>query len=178
MDNIDLNIQNYDLNDLLNLFKIPFHFNEDHLKDAKKIVVDAVELMDNKALKSVQDKEGMPEYLKQFNNEVTALLVETRANKKTNLTKQTKEIETILNEFTTVRDIEFTSKVEEYTLFWKIRKGLFPAVGAVRKIGTTVIIEDVAYPIESLSEATLELQSLFEKHGYHEALIFGPSKLS
>lgn len=39
MDNIDLNIQNYDLNDLLNLFKIPFHFNEDHLKDAKKIVL-------------------------------------------------------------------------------------------------------------------------------------------
>jgi D-lactate dehydrogenase len=142
-------------------------------KDDKKIVVDAVELMDNKALKSVQDKEGMPEYLKQFNNEVTALLVETRANKKTNLTKQTKEIETLLSEFTTVREIEFTSKVEEYTLFWKIRKGLFPAVGAVRKIGTTVIIEDVAYPIESLSEATLELQSLFEKHGYHEALIFG-----
>lgn len=142
-------------------------------KDNKKIVVDAVELMDNKALKSVQDKEGMPEYLKEFNNEVTALLVETRANKKTSLTKQTKEIETLLNEFKTVRDIKFTSKVEEYTLFWKIRKGLFPAVGAVRKIGTTVIIEDVAYPIESLSEATLELQTLFEKHGYHEALIFG-----
>ena len=142
-------------------------------KDDKKIVVDAVELMDNKALKSVQDKEGMPEYLKEFNNEVTALLVETRASKKTLLTQQTKEIETLLSEFTTVREIEFTSKVEEYTLFWKIRKGLFPAVGAVRKIGTTVIIEDVAYPIESLSEATLELQSLFEKHGYHEALIFG-----
>lgn len=39
MENLDLNIHNYDLNDLLNLFKLPFHFNEQHLKDAKKIVL-------------------------------------------------------------------------------------------------------------------------------------------
>ena len=47
-------------------------------------------------------------------------------------------------------------------MYWKIRKGYFPAVGAVRESGTTVIIEDVAYPIECLSEATLELQDLFK----------------
>ncbi len=142
-------------------------------KDAKTISVDAVELMDNKALKSVQNKEGMPSYLKDFDNEVTALLIETRAQNRDDLSKQTEQIESILKEFSTVRDVEFTTKEEEYTLFWKIRKGLFPAVGAVRKIGTTVIIEDVAYPIESLSQATLELQSLFKKHNYDEALIFG-----
>ena len=39
MEDIDLNIHNYDLNDLLNLFKLPFNFNESHLKDAKKIVL-------------------------------------------------------------------------------------------------------------------------------------------
>jgi D-lactate dehydrogenase len=142
-------------------------------KDKEEIIVDAVELMDNRALKSVQDQKGMPEYLKEFDEEVTALLIETRAQKKKELTTQVKQIETLLEEFTTVRPIEFTDKVEEYTLFWKIRKGLFPAVGAVRKIGTTVIIEDVAYPIEHLAEGTLELQALFEKHGYSEALIFG-----
>lgn len=142
-------------------------------KDTNQISVDAVELMDNKALKSVQDKDGMPSYLKEFDNEVTALLIETRASNKDDLFKQADEIKTLLDDFETVRDIEFTNKEEEYTLFWKIRKGLFPAVGAVRKIGTTVIIEDVAYPIEQLSVATLELQALFKKHGYHEALIFG-----
>ena len=45
----------------------------------------------------------------------------------------------------TVRDIEFTDIEKEYSLFWKIRKGLFPAVGAVRETGTTVIIEDIAF---------------------------------
>mgnify|MGYP006087076137 FL=1 len=39
MENIDLNIHNYDLNDLIALFKLPFHFKEEHLKDAKKIVL-------------------------------------------------------------------------------------------------------------------------------------------
>ena len=46
----------------------------------------------------------------------------------------------------------FYKDVEEYTLYWKIRKGLFPAVGAVRVTGTTVIIEDVTYPIECLAK--------------------------
>jgi hypothetical protein len=39
MDKIDLNIDNYDLNDILNLFKISKDFNEEDLKHAKKIVL-------------------------------------------------------------------------------------------------------------------------------------------
>ena len=48
MEGLDLNIHNYELNDLLNLFKLPFHFKEEHLKDAKKIV-----------LKTHPDKSGL-----------------------------------------------------------------------------------------------------------------------
>ena len=142
-------------------------------KDAKTIIVDAVELMDNKALKSVQNNKGMPSYLKDFDNEVTSLLIETRAVSEDKLWLQVKEIEECISAYKTLRGVEFTNKVEEYSLFWKIRKGLFPAVGAVRALGTTVIIEDVAYPIEHLSAGTIELQELFVKHGYKEALIFG-----
>ena len=36
-----------------------------------------------------------------------------------------------------------------------------------------MIIEDVAFPIERLAEATLDLQKLLHAHGYHEAIIFG-----
>ncbi len=73
----------------------------------------------------------------------------------------------------TVRPITFTDIPAEYTALWKIRKGLFPAVGAVRKTGTTVIIEDVAFPGEHLADAALDLQDLFRKYGYNEAIIFG-----
>jgi D-lactate dehydrogenase len=142
-------------------------------KDANKITVDAVELMDRAGLKSIENDPAMPEFIKDLDENVTALLIETRAISDAQLDIQTAQIEEILKEFTVVRDIYFTKDVAEYTLYWKIRKGLFPAVGAVRVTGTTVIIEDVAYPIECLAEATLELQELFKKHGYSEALIFG-----
>lgn len=48
MEGLDLNIHNYDLNDLINLFRVPFHFKEEHLKEAKKIV-----------LKTHPDKSGL-----------------------------------------------------------------------------------------------------------------------
>ncbi|QKF65679.1 FAD/FMN-containing dehydrogenase [Arcobacter venerupis] len=142
-------------------------------KDANKITVDAVELMDRAGLKSIENDPAMPAFIKDFDENITALLIETRAISDKQLDIQTAQIEELLKEFSVVRDIYFTKDVAEYTLYWKIRKGLFPAVGAVRVTGTTVIIEDVAYPIECLAEATLELQELFKKHGYSEALIFG-----
>ncbi|MGD8846394.1 MAG: FAD-linked oxidase C-terminal domain-containing protein, partial [Desulfobacteraceae bacterium] len=73
----------------------------------------------------------------------------------------------------TLLPVQFTDVVEEYTQLWNIRKGLFPSVGAVRRVGTTVIIEDVAFPLKNLAAATLALQGLFEKHRYHGAIIFG-----
>ena len=142
-------------------------------REAKTITVDAVELMDRAGLRSIEEDPAMPEFIKDFDENVTALLIETRAISDEALDTQIKELEELLAEFVVVRDIYFTKDVAEYTLYWKIRKGLFPAVGAVRENGTTVIIEDVAYPIERLAEATLELQDLFKKHGYSEALIFG-----
>lgn len=39
MESVDLNIDNYDLRDLIALFQIPFHFTETHLKEAKKTVL-------------------------------------------------------------------------------------------------------------------------------------------
>jgi len=36
---LDLNLDNYDLEDILNLFNLPFNFNENHLKQAKKQVL-------------------------------------------------------------------------------------------------------------------------------------------
>jgi D-lactate dehydrogenase len=135
--------------------------------------VDAAEIMDRAALRSVEDKPGMPEFLKTLSPTATAVLVETRAPDGKTLDDNIAVILEKLAHIEPERPLEFTKDIEEYTSFWKIRKGLFPAVGAVRETGTTVIIEDVAYPIESLADATLELQGLFEKYGYHEAIIFG-----
>ena len=143
------------------------------LKLSTSVKVDAVELMDRTALRSIENEKGMPVYLKELHQDVSTLLIETRAANKEDLEQQTHDIKELLKECKTVRQIEFTSIESEYSLFWKIRKGLFPAVGAVRELGTTVIIEDVAFSIEDLADGTLKLQELFIKHGYHQALIFG-----
>ena len=139
----------------------------------KQEPVAAAEVMDRAALRSVEDKEGMPQYLKQLSGTTTALLVETRAHTGEELRGNINRIIRSLEGLATERPIEFTDKVVEYTKLWNIRKGLFPAVGAVRRIGTTVIIEDVAFPIKRLAEATLELQGLLAEYHYDEAIIFG-----
>jgi D-lactate dehydrogenase len=112
----------------------------------KKGRVDAAEIMDRASLRSVQNKEGMPDYLKGFSQKTTALLVETRAHANDELQRNIDTVTRSLADIPMELPIEFTDKVDEYTKLWNIRKGLFPAVGAVREIGTTVIIEDVAFP--------------------------------
>ncbi|HTY58566.1 MAG TPA: FAD-linked oxidase C-terminal domain-containing protein, partial [Bacteroidota bacterium] len=139
----------------------------------KSLGVDAVELMDRSSLHSVEGKEGMPEYLPGLDENVCSLLVETRATDPAGLSARTNEISRALEGFSMVRPLQFTSVPAEYEKLWNIRKGLFPSVGAMRRTGTTVIIEDVAFPVPRLAEASVDLRKLFVKHGYQDAILFG-----
>ncbi len=139
----------------------------------KNAPVSAVEIMDRAALRSVEGKKGMPDYLAGLPAAAASLLVETRAAAPDQLQGQIATIRAALAAVPVLRPITFTLDPAEYSKLWNIRKGLFPAVGAVRPKGTTVIIEDVAFPVPRLAEATLELQSLFKKHGYDDTIIFG-----
>jgi D-lactate dehydrogenase len=139
----------------------------------KSCPVTAVELMDRAALRSVQDKPGMPAMLETLGDDVAVLLVDVRAKSSTQLDSQITLVIDGLKAVKPLYEIKFTIDKTEYAQLWNIRKGLFPAVGAVRQIGTTVIIEDVAFPVPSLAEGTRELQALFKKYHYDEALIFG-----
>jgi len=135
--------------------------------------VSAVELMDRRALASVSDMDGLPDFIKTLDNNVAALLIETRAANAELLGQQVIELEVLLAEFEQTNVIKFTDVASEYSQLWAIRKGTFPAVGAVRENGTTVIIEDVAFPVERLADAVSDLQKLFDKYHYDEAIIFG-----
>jgi D-lactate dehydrogenase len=135
--------------------------------------VDAVELMDRASLHSVENKTGMPEYLKMLSENAAALLVETRGKSRDDLNRQINEIVIALDKLPKVYNIVFTDDPEEYAKLWSIRKGLFPSVGSMRETGTTCIIEDVAFPRDRLADAALDLQSLFRKHEYNKAIIFG-----
>ncbi len=138
-----------------------------------KTPVAAVELMDGRALRSVADKPGMPAFMPSLDLEAAAILVESHASSQPDLDLQCKSILDALADYTIVESVPFTSDPKTVATLWGIRKGMFPAVGAVREVGTTVIIEDVAFPVENLANGIRELQELFDKYDYSEAIIFG-----
>ncbi len=127
-------------------------------------IVKGAELLDKKSLASVNDTTG---------ENLTAVLTETKAHTPEELQQYIRQIETCLQEFNTYTPVHFTDKPEEYSRYWAIRSGIFPSVGGTRKLGTTCLIEDVAFHIEDLPEATAELQALLAHHGYEDACIYG-----
>jgi D-lactate dehydrogenase len=135
--------------------------------------VSAVELLDRPALRSVENKPGLPPLMRTLGDAAAALLIEVRAD---NADRLQQRIDAALGALAGVASVEpaaFSTDPATCAMYWKVRKGTFPSVGAVRRTGTTVIIEDVAFPVESLAAATLDLQALLRRHGYDQAIIFG-----
>ncbi len=135
--------------------------------------VSAAELMDRMSLRSVEDKSGMPPYIKSLGDTVTALLVETAADDREILQRQVDEINTKFADFPMVRDFVFSTDPEQAAALWSIRSGLFPSVCRARQKGTTVIIEDIAVPIDQLRDCLLELQDMFKQYAYKDTIIWG-----
>ena len=142
--------------------------------EADRKIVKGAELLDYKSLSSVED----PVYLK-YKQEVadasglTAVLTETKARTREELEQNISVIEECLKTFSTYIPVHFTDLPEEYSKYWAIRSGIFPSVGGTRQPGTTCLIEDVAFHIEDLPEATADLQQLIARHGYDDACIYG-----
>ncbi|SHF81163.1 D-lactate dehydrogenase [Flavobacterium fluvii] len=139
----------------------------------KSAPVSAVELLDRESIRSVENDTDSPEYFKTLPESACALLVECRDNDSATLKEKQAAIRLQIQSIPTYTDYEFTSDPKQYNFNWKARKGLLPTVGGLRKNGTTVIIEDVAFPLPQLADACLELKDLFKKFEYHDAVLFG-----
>lgn len=137
---------------------------------------EAVELMDRASLRSVEHIPGVPEVLKVLPDTAAALLVEYQGNNHEELKEKSDRFIALSPELSMLFPAEFTADPLEQAFLWKIRKGMFPAVGAVRASGSTVILEDIAFPVAQLGDAILDLQELFKKYGYQNAIIFGHAK--
>lgn len=127
-------------------------------------IVHSAELLDSKSLASVNDETG---------ENLTAVLTETKAHSQQELQQNIERIETLLQQYKLFVPAHFSTDEAEQAKYWAIRAGIFPSVGGSRREGTTCLIEDVAFPIEHLPEATAELADLLEKHGYDDACIYG-----
>ena len=139
----------------------------------KQQPVSAVELLDRRSMRSVENMKGLPEWVKDLSPSACALLIESRAASQSLLHEQINLIMTSIAHFPVEKQVDFSEDPVVYNQLWRIRKDTFPAVGAVRETGTTVIIEDVTFPIERMAEGVNRLIQLFEKHAYNEAILFG-----
>jgi D-lactate dehydrogenase len=135
-----------------------------------------VELMDRASLHAVENLAGMPPVVKTLPESAAALLIEFQENSKEALELRVRDFLLASNQISMLNAPEFTIDPVEQDFLWKVRKGLFPAVGAVRASGTTVILEDIAFPVAQLGDAILDLQDLFKKYHYDDAIIFGHAK--
>ncbi|MGL4666478.1 MAG: FAD-binding and (Fe-S)-binding domain-containing protein, partial [Saezia sp.] len=143
------------------------------VSELKKSPVSAVELLDRDAIRSVENDPDAPDYFRTMPETACVLLVEIQADDQDIMNKKEAEIRKAVEAFPTIQPYTFTSNPKEYNFNWKARKGLLATVGGLRQTGTTCLIEDVAFPIESLAGAAIALKELFKKYEYHDAVLFG-----
>jgi D-lactate dehydrogenase len=136
----------------------------------------ALELLDRASLRSVQNQPGIPPAIPGLPDGAAALLVEFQGIKGSLPDVIERQALDACQGLNLLEPASFTLDAAKQAALWKIRAGTFPSVGSVRARGTTVIIEDVAFPIEHLADAATDLTVLFKKHGYHDAIIFGHAK--
>ena len=133
-------------------------------------MLSAAEFFDRKAMRTVEqdfpELQGLPE-------DAGAVLIKTEAATAEELTEKNRVVLEVLRHYTLCQPAAFTSDPVQVGKYWAMRSGIFPAVGGTREIGTTCLIEDIAFPIEHLAEATLDLQRLFREHHYPDAVIYG-----
>ncbi len=137
---------------------------------------EAIELMDRASLRSIEHMKGVPAIIKTLPENAAALLIEYQGNVQEELSAKIADFMAAAPDLSMLQAPEFTTVAAEQALLWKVRKGMFPAVGAVRASGSTVILEDIAFPVSRLGDAILDLQGLFKKYAYHNAIIFGHAK--
>ena len=157
---------------------------EDLEMSAENLMVKSAEMLDYMSLNSVDDPVFL-QYKKDVDagkiegvepgdyHNLTAILTETKGITHKQLLDKIDAIKECLGQFRLYIPAEFTEDPAVYGKYWAIRSGIFPSVGGTRPVGTSCLIEDVAFPIESLPEATVKLQKLIADHGYYDACIYG-----
>jgi D-lactate dehydrogenase len=136
----------------------------------------AVELMDRASLRAIEDLPHLPAAIKTLPENSAALLIEFQEDNYEELERNVNLFLTEVPDLSLLYAPVFTNDPVEQQYYWKVRKGLFPSVGAVRVSGSTVILEDVAFPVAKLGEAIIDLQQLFKKYAYDNAIVFGHAK--
>jgi D-lactate dehydrogenase len=137
----------------------------------------AIELMDTTSLRVAQrDPAATTELLALTVENHAALLVEFQEESDERLQQRLLQSTALMQALPLAYPASMSTDLTLRTQLWHIRKGLFTVVAGTRPTGTTALLEDVAVPVERLGAACEALSTLFKKHGYEDAVIFGHAK--
>lgn len=139
---------------------------------AQRPAVRAAELMDRASLQAVWPQCRVLG-LQELGPQSCALLIELQGSTADEITLESAAVGEALRPLCLSEEIRFFQDAASIQQLWQVRKGLFPSVGALRRAGTSVVIEDICFPQESLAQGTRDLRELLNRHGYADAIIFG-----
>lgn len=135
--------------------------------------VSAVEFLDRKALQSVENDPNVSPEIKLLPEKSTALLIKIEASGEYLLAERTAEVSRIVSGFKTLFPPDFATDPKIYQAHWALRSGVFPSVGGMRPLGTSCLIEDVAFSMEFFADAVEDLREILDRNGYEDAVIYG-----
>jgi D-lactate dehydrogenase len=142
----------------------------------KESDAEALEFMDRAAIHSIEDLAGAPAFLRTLPANSSGILCEYQAETAAGLQEKLARAAQFIDALPIIYKTEFTTDEAIQANYWKLRKGMYPSVAAVRQKGTSVMLEDIAVPVNQLGDAIEALQQLFIKFNYTGAIVFGHAK--
>ncbi|NOZ04491.1 MAG: FAD-binding oxidoreductase, partial [FCB group bacterium] len=124
----------------------------------KELGAEAVELMDYASLSTARYVQDPPYDFSAIKPGSGALLCEFQGETNSRLIDAEKAVVDKLPDYRGEVIGGFRFDDRERSKLWRIRKGLYPTVGSLRRTGTSVITEDICFDIEHLAEAVIDLQ--------------------
>ncbi|THU39786.1 FAD-binding oxidoreductase [Niastella caeni] len=142
----------------------------------KESDAEALEFMDRAAIRSIEELAGAPAFLKTLPANSAGILCEYQSDTAAGLQEKLARAMQFIDALPITYKTEFTTDEALQATYWKLRKGMYPSVAAVRQKGTSAMLEDIAVPVHRLGEAIEDLQRLFIKYKYYDAIVFGHAK--
>lgn len=136
-----------------------------------------VELMDAASLRAAlidpESRDALPAFAIVDH---CALLVEYQSATDEELVERSRAAEAVFVGLPLVTSPVLSRDASVRASLWHVRKGLYATIAGARPSGTTALLEDIAVPVDRLSETCAGLIRLFQIHGYDSAVIFGHAK--
>ena len=142
----------------------------------KSMGASAIEFLDDESLRTAQHFENPPYDPNSVEDDVTGILIEYQDDSQNEIDRLIKESKEFSQKESSVISMKLVTDQQERETIWKIRKGLYPTLGSLRKTGTSIITEDIAVDAVNLAQAIRGLKYIFQKREFQDGVIFGHAK--